>query len=178
MFDFLPEDFKTRAKHMYHGRLASLYICVMCGVFLVSLFLLLPSQMLALSKKKGLQEELSALQKSLAIKGNNTVEDFVSASKKKIEITEIKESERLFTDVLVEFLAYKTNGVSITTISFERLGTQNTMAVSGKAVSRDALLSFSKALKSNHRFESVDLPVSNLAKSKDIEFSISIKGTF
>jgi hypothetical protein len=52
------------------------------------------------------------------------------------------------------------------------------MAVSGKAVSRDALLSFSKALKSNHRFESVDLPVSNLAKSKDIEFSISIKGTF
>ena len=178
MFDFLPKDFETKAKSIYRGRLISLYTFAMSGIFLMSLLLLLPSQMLAILKKEGLSEELSALQKSLAIKGNNTVEDFVSVSKKKIELTNNKESERLFTDILIDFLSHKVDGVSITSISFERVGTENTIAVSGKALSRDALLSFSKALKSNHRFENVDLPVSNLAKSRDIEFSLNVKGTF
>lgn len=174
MFDFLPSDFKIKARRIYRGRLLLLYVCVGCLIFLISFFLLLPSQMLALAKKKSLEGELSALKQSLSIKGNNTVENFVDVSKEKMSVIERTESVKLFTDSLAEFFLYYTPGISLHSLIFERTEKQNIIRVSGIAKTRDSLLDFSKSLKSNHRFESVDLPVSNLARNKDIDFSITV----
>ncbi|HRH22885.1 MAG TPA: hypothetical protein PLB51_02770 [Candidatus Paceibacterota bacterium] len=174
MFDFLPLDFKTKAQRLYRGRLILLYVCAGCVLFLVSFFLLLPSQMLALAKKKSLEGELSALKQSLSIKGNSTVESFVDTSKEKMSVVESAESVKLFSDSLAEFFSYYTSGISLNSMTFERGEKQNIIRMSGVAETRDALLDFSKSLKSNHRFESVDLPVSNLARNKDIDFSITV----
>jgi hypothetical protein len=43
------------------------------------------------------------------------------------------------------------------------------------ASSRDALRQFSANLKSNSEFSDVDVPVSNFAKSKENDFSITLK---
>ena len=46
--------------------------------------------------------------------------------------------------------------------------------VSGVAVSRDALLRFSKKLEANEMFADVDLPISNLVENKNPTFSIGL----
>jgi hypothetical protein len=45
--------------------------------------------------------------------------------------------------------------------------------ITGVATSRDVLLGFQKALAKDPHFSKVDLPISDLAKTKDIRFNIT-----
>ncbi len=48
------------------------------------------------------------------------------------------------------------------------------ITLSGVSLTRDALVAFVKKLQSSGSFKSVNLPVSNFTKDKDINFSLSM----
>lgn len=50
--------------------------------------------------------------------------------------------------------------------------TKKRLQISGKAATRESLVAFSRRLESSGAFLSVDLPISNLSRKVDIEFSI------
>lgn len=52
------------------------------------------------------------------------------------------------------------------------------LKISGIAETREGLLSFSKLLKKEKFFEKIEVPIPNLAKYKNLEFTISILGNF
>ncbi len=70
-------------------------------------------------------------------------------------------------------------GVQINSISFSKNQNYNgnngtVILVSGIAVSRDSLMSFSTLLKESGLFSDVEVPVSNLTKDENLPFSINI----
>jgi hypothetical protein len=49
-----------------------------------------------------------------------------------------------------------------------------TVVLQGKALTREGLIAFKKNLEQDKRFSGVELPISDLAKSKDIPFALRL----
>jgi hypothetical protein len=64
-------------------------------------------------------------------------------------------------------------------LSFTAVGTSTVeVVIRGTADTRDALVLFKRRLEQDPLISSVELPVSDLAKSKDITFALKLKTTF
>jgi hypothetical protein len=74
------------------------------------------------------------------------------------------------------FFGLENEDITLSQISLSRVKDGvGPVQLSGKAVTRQSLASFRDALLALPEVESVDLPISNLAKDKDISFTLTIK---
>lgn len=83
------------------------------------------------------------------------------------------------TDVLYKIASQLSGKIALDSISFSRnqeyKGENGThVLISGVALDRDSLVSFSKRLKESNFFSSVDVPVSSLTKEKNLPFSVNL----
>lgn len=174
LFEFLPREYKIRAKKLYRTRL---FILIALGVVFLSaasLLLLVPSYALVYIEKKAMTAERDAAENILSLRDNDSIRSFVVLAKAKIEAANESLDKPLFTESLRKFVAAGSSGVRVQSISFERAKEGNKMVVSGVASTRDSLLAFARALEESGSFKEVDLPVSSLARSSNIDFTIEI----
>jgi len=81
----------------------------------------------------------------------------------------------LFTKLVTDLEKVARNTVEVKSIAFERNeGVVDAIRVAGNAPSRSALVDFRDGLEAHDSFSAVELPLSNLAKDKDISFNIVI----
>jgi hypothetical protein len=74
------------------------------------------------------------------------------------------------------FQTLEGNGINLNTINVSR-GVNNSLgpvSISGRAVDRQALADFRDRLLAEDAIEVVDFPISNLAKDRDIDFSMTL----
>lgn len=177
MFSFLPDEYRTDAKKGYLGRLALMYLGIAAVVLAAAAALFLPVYILVstkLSAYRGSQDSAleSAKSESRAIEGD------VLSLKEKLTYAK-SDAERTPIVSVVEKIARARNaGISVTSVSIKRGSEKGAVTVAGKASTREALVSFSKRLQGEPSFSSVNLPVSSLAKARDIAFSIVIDAKF
>ena len=87
--------------------------------------------------------------------------------------------DRGVTDTLVKITTNLSEKVKLNSIVFSKnLGEKGkkgtTIVISGTATDRDALVSFGATLRESKSFTTVEVPVSSLAKDKDLPFSMNI----
>ena len=85
----------------------------------------------------------------------------------------------IFVELLSVIIEAKPQGVTIGSVSFTRGESSNgqigaRMFISGIAPTRKSLIDFSKSLNDTKAFASVDVPVSNLTKEKNVPFSVTL----
>lgn len=86
------------------------------------------------------------------------------------------ENEKKITDLLSILTKLQNNNLTIREYDFKRTGKIiDSVKMAGEAKTRQTLVDFSDSLSGLEMVEKVDLPVSNLAKDKDLEFSLTIK---
>ena len=82
---------------------------------------------------------------------------------------------RKFNPIVDTILAQKFSGIIIDQVAYRMVATSTAVVtVGGIADSRENLVLLSKKLQASSKFKSVDIPISNYAKEKDIEFSINL----
>lgn len=90
------------------------------------------------------------------------------------KIFELREVDR-FTDAVTLLESLQSSDITITTFQFNRVkGEVGPVMILGNATTRQALADFRDRLLSQPKISDVVLPISNLAKDRDIEFSISV----
>ena len=173
MFTFLFDEYKKEARSEYFRKLAVLYLSLALVAAIVACALLVPGFALVASKRNALKTAQSA---ALAEKSaqNQAIEDEAREVKAKIEtLSGLRKNSGVWG--AIERLSLKRGtGIALQSIVIARKDDQNTMTISGMADSRDALVAFSKRLQGEPSFSNINLPVSSLAKSKDIPFSLTI----
>jgi hypothetical protein len=83
------------------------------------------------------------------------------------------------TDVISLIIKDRTVENTVATIHFALSPTDKnsyTLIVSGLAKTRQSLVAFSEALRKEPLIQKVDLPVSNLTKESNIQFTLTITG--
>lgn len=174
IFEFLPSEYKAEARRIYKSKIITLYAIGATFLFVVSIFFLLPSYMLVRSEKTAVIDETNILEQAMVDSKEAEARLYVSLAKSKISYAKDAINKKQFIEALARVMANDRSSIDITAITFERGETSNHITISGTADTRDELLSFKKVLESETFFSFVDLPVSNLAKNRDIDFSISI----
>ncbi len=136
---------------------------------------LLPSFVYVMVEKETVERSLSEIKNINKV--NPGVDDGKEIVKRSNTLTLFNDRSGGETDfsTLIEDVITTRGGVELTSIGTSRTGTTTVvMVVRGIAPTRDSLVAYKGRLESAMKGNTVNLPVSELAKSKDLDFSLTI----
>ncbi len=174
MFNVLPHNFKDVIKKKYAYRRTILWMCA--GVVLECLYILLlvPSYISIRAQENDMVVSVAPQTVTTAQQDSQTAQIFKDVNKK-IALLASFPSTKYTHDLVSEIISLKGASVNIKEIMFQSsTATSSTVSVTGVAIDRESLLAFSKKLESDPLFDTVNLPVSNFAKDKNIQFSLTM----
>lgn len=179
MTNLLPPQQIEKNISEYRLRLAGTALAMFAGVLVLAAVLLVPSYLLATHKRTVIENdpiwqndkdgEMSReKQKEFEgiIKETNTILDTLGRTDAEFHVSE---------DIIEKIVGFKTPSITVSGIFFDAVSEGSMLSIKGIATNRQSLVSFTDMLKKDPAFASVDLPISNLVKDRDISFSISIK---
>lgn len=169
MINILPESGRTVVKREYRIRLVSVFLFLLALLSLAVAVMLLPSYLFATVEAEQASLEEARLLSSKMASAKTDAEVIVSVNKQIAGLEVFMMAPRP-SEALLSVIRSANSGVDLVRVSYE--GGASTISLSGKAVSRDILLQFSKTLQKLPIVLAVDLPVSDLAKNTDVPFSM------
>lgn len=187
MFNLLPQHHVKRILREYRMRLLSVF-CILAGVWgVLSAVFLAPSYVAARAELAAVVDESKWYRErdaeSRAGRGDTPLNAVRAANRDIAALKAHRESVPL-SFLLNRILVARGSGISAASFFYEAGGSvaggaaRGRITVRGAADTREALIAFADALRRDGSFESVDLPISNLAKDRDIAFSLIITGAF
>ena len=146
--------------------------------FLVGIVMLLPSYFLASGNFSKAVSENSLYDTEDEVSAVELL-DLPEEINAKLKFLQTENNAVSSVEAIFEVIKYLPAGVKINSVLFERNKVREdkngvTILVSGLALDRDSLISFSNLLKKSNFFSTVDLPVSSLTKDKNLPFSVNI----
>jgi hypothetical protein len=174
MINLIPSVVRSAVIKEYWLRAASVYlfiisiVCIVVILFTLRLYFLISLQV---DNYASSAEEATLRVAEYDLSAGALVRANVMAQK----IFELRTVE-YFSEVITEIESYKSSGVEIEGFEFARneSGGIAPVTVRGVATTRQDLANFRDALLKNEEVAEAVLPISNLAKDKDIPFSISV----
>lgn len=178
--NLLPDSRKKTLAQLYVLRVIVVAALLASGVLLIHAVLMMPSYLYLHQTAVERTLQLAGLGQELA----GTEEQQVSARVKSLNDnatyltqaatrTSVSKAVRAITEV-------PHPSVQIVGISFSagQSGKPSTMTLTGKAVSREGLRAYVTALKALPYITTADLPISAYAKESDIDFIVTLTGSF
>jgi len=175
MRNLLPEEHRKRIRNEYHIRATIIALILLLIVALVGMALLIPSYFLSQSKKNSVREQAVLIERSIELTESRTSFALLRETQSRLKLLSQAQGQVSSIEILTEILSEKGSGIRLSDITIDGVSPSATVSLSGSADRRDDLLSLKEALERNDRFSSISLPISDLAKSTDIHFTLTLK---
>jgi hypothetical protein len=180
-YTLLPEKEIKKLRREYRIRLTIFLLFFMsCSVF-VGIISLMPAYIYSYTQEKEALDKLEELQ---AKRKSDTIGPIKKElSDNTIVINKIKNinDSVIYSNIVSKIISQKPSGVSIKSFDMQAAGgsatSTVTVAIQGKALTRESLVAFKDRLTKDPLITKVELPVSDLAKSRDISYSIKVSIT-
>lgn len=174
MINLIPPSAQEQVKREYWVRVISVWMtliatgCVVVAVLNIPVYVLVRSQLdafLVEYKQANLESESFKESEQAVIQANQVA-----------ALLAQHDDTQLLSGIVDELDALTGQGIRITdfTISRSMEGGLAPITIKGTAASRLDLTNFRDAIESHPLFSNAELPLSNLAKDRDIEFTITI----
>lgn len=174
MINLLPENNKIEIKKEYTRRLFVVIGAFTFFVALISAVILTCLLFLINREKNNFNRQLFISEQRFEFKDLKEILPGMENFAAKLSFLE-KESDGVKLSFLLgEILKRKSENVKINGFSYDKISGGGRILISGMAGSRQGLLSFVDALRSEPKFKDVQSPVSNLLKEKSLDFSLTI----
>lgn len=175
MFNLLPENLRNRIKKEYRFRLAIvvlLFIILSQISFIIFLF---PSWLISFYKEKDFMVKSDEISKTISALDVASTTSFIrTLNEKLLNISDAMEYP-LIIPIYNSILSVRSSSIRLGSMYYTATDSNSAVVtISGISDKRDSLVSFTESLRKIESFSSVDLPISNLAKDKNIDFTISI----
>lgn len=175
MFNLLPENLREGIKKDYNLRKVVLVLIFLIFVQAAFLIFLFPTWLISGYKERdsaGRGEEMNKYLSSLNIA--STTSSIKSINSKLLVIDKSLRYPEII-PFINNILSKKTGSIVVTDIIYTATDAKNAqISMQGISTTRESLLSFVKSLEALGLFKSVDLPISNFTKDKDLSFSLNI----
>lgn len=176
-YTLLPEKEIKALKREYRIRLVIFFLFFMSVAVLAGIFSLAPGFILSYTQEKEALEHLKKVEKNRKDKGLDSVVKELNQTNTIIKKLEENSGNLIYSKIVSQIIGHKTNGLSIKSFDISKSPNATSSAdvvIQGKATTRDSLISFKNKLEADPLISNLQLPVSDLAKSKDISYSIKI----
>lgn len=140
---------------------------ILIAVVMSPVYVLVDSQITAYIQSADIASQKIASFKSVS-------EELVLATQQaQLVISSSKEMQ--LSEIIYLFNSLEGEGIALDSVSVNRIPTGiEPVRISGNAVDRQSLADFRDRLLAEERVETVDFPISNLAKDRDITFTITV----
>ncbi len=181
MYTLLPEQQIKNLAREYHVRLLILGFFCLSGAIWIGVGSLLPSYIISVMQQQNAQKHLAEIEKTTKTPVNASVAAEVAASNAQILLIKNAQDPVVFSAIIEDLANRRTAGISLSGMEVVHApgdGNPNktSVVIRGKAATRDGLVAFQHALGADPEFTKVYLPISNLAKGTNIDFSITLVG--
>ena len=174
MFNLLPEKEQKKLRREYLMRLLAVLLFGMFLVFAAGAATLIPSFAWLQVENNKLAVELAELEQLIEAGGGNEANEFLEETDLKTQLMEVVAKKHSAHDVLEDILTAKGSGIRVRSMTFSEETTRSSVQLRGVALSRNDLVAFTEALEQDERIENVQLPLGDLASSRDIPFNLTI----
>ncbi|MDO8430676.1 MAG: hypothetical protein Q7S72_01655 [Candidatus Taylorbacteria bacterium] len=148
-----------------------------CAV-LVGIGSLIPAYIFSYTEEKSSLNRIEEIQKSREEKGADSLVKELKIDRGIMEKINKHRDSVIFSNIIPQIIRHKTPGLTINSFNLTTVTSATSssvmVAIQGKSSTRDGLIQFKNALDADPLVTSVSLPVSDLAKSRDIPYSIKI----
>lgn len=176
MANLIPPDAKKAVIVEYWLRVVTVWLFLVGFGLIVVLLLKLPTYV-GLRTAIGAYMGASARAESSAEISRESQETIREANRL-IAVLKDKDQDTKLSQLINILDNIAGTGVELKSFSFQKAnGNVTAISVSGVATTRQALVGFSNDVEEHPFFEDVDLPISNLAKDKNISFTTTITPT-
>ncbi len=174
MINLLPTAYKKTLRGLYRLRLINTALVLFFLIVIAGGVLLVPSYILSSVRERNLSDKLDDLRNSKNSEATKAISATIADINKKIFLFAIEKPRPSISDeVLAPIFTKQPEGVRLTSLSYETAEKNMTVRIGGVASTRETLELFKKNLETYSRFSKVDLPLSDLVKNKDVEFTIT-----
>ena len=175
MFNLLPDNLKGKIKTEYQIRRLTVFLTFVIFLQISFLIFLSPSWVASVFRQEEAVSQIEKMRESLLSQNTNSVASIIAGTNAKLNIInttlEYPEVAPIFNVILSnQTSSIRLNGLTYTSIN----ASTSALTMSGISTTRESLVSFVKSLEKSKAFKTVDLPVSNLAKDKNIDFAVSL----
>ena len=171
--NLLPKEKKKNLRTEYLLRAINVGVLFLAVVVCMGTIALVPAYLRVWTDLANLTEELDATAQATEVTEFKAAESLLKESAYTISILEQRMQERHFTNIIQDALNLLPDGVQITGMAFER--ETGTLVLEGVAGTRDNLVGYKQSLEEQDGVKSVTSPISNLAKSVDLPFQLSLE---
>lgn len=173
MYKLLPDRAKERVRREYLLRrlvvLLSAFILILL-VFMVSLF---PSYIFSKVRQKEVAEGTKNMI-GRQEEGKGIWDDWLMNINLKLKVLAPKLDVDRPSTLMTQVIEERVSGIKINSFTWLKSEGRSELSVVGVASNRQALLAFENKLNRSEKFLAVTLPVSNLAKDRDISFELKL----
>ena len=175
MFNLLPDILKEELKAQYKKRWLIVVLILIIFLQVSFLVLLSPTWAISLSKEREITSSIYGIKQSATSKDAIPIASIITATNMKLNIINSTMEYSKVLPLVNVIIKNKIPTIHINEILYKFTDKSNSaITLSGVSLTRDALVAFVKKLQSSGSFKSVNLPVSNFTKDKDINFSLSM----
>lgn|SRR3989338_2477443 len=180
MLNLLPKEEKYFVRAEYRRRLAVVSLVALGIATLLGSIFLLPAFFHIRGIGQNAKENAEKLKNDSMFKEREVFVEELSRANDTLKAFSAKVSGLDSHELIRRVVSRRLSGIylSLIDIRMSADGESGELKISGTAKDRATLRSFAEALRRETIFSSVDVPVGNFAKERNLVFSISVKGKF
>lgn len=178
MINILDVTEKKKILTEYRFRLATIFIFAVAALVTVSLILLVPTYLLAVSKNNNAEKEIAVLEEKYGSGGKEKdISTQIRDVNNKVSLLSSGDTNPRLppSQVVLGIMEVKGAAIKIYGFTYDSVVNQERIVLVGRALDRDSLASFVEILKKDPTFTNITLPISSYVKSTNIDFSIVIE---
>ena|SRR6185295_9724789 len=174
MFNLIPDSLKEKVISEYKLRRLTLVIIFLMFIQISFIILIFPSWVASYYKEQEIMSQVNELNQLQSSKDSNSLVSIIRSTNAKLNILNTVLAYPAVLPLLNTVLDSKPSTVYINKFSYTSNSLFATINVGGISATREGLVAFVKNLQKTNMFKTVNLPVSNLAKDKNIDFSLDL----
>lgn len=166
---YLPESQKKILRKDYIIRLALVFLVGLCSVVVSGIIFFFPSALVAYREKGNYDTQLISTQANTVDQDQKVISEILNLTK---YVSDGIDRPTVISNIKL-IISLIPKGIKISSIDMS-YGDKITINLNGVASTRETLINLRKNVETNENIKMVELPVSDLAKSKNISFIIKI----
>lgn len=176
MFNLLSQNLKNEIKKEYKIRKLIMVLTFALAIQVSFMVFILPTWLSSFYKEKVMLSDSNKLNQNLSESSVESVSAEILKINQQLNIINNSLNYRGIVVFIDEVLQQKNNTIFIEQFSMSSgNNAEPILFIGGVATTRENLVSFVSRLEQSDLFSEVNLPISNLAKDRNIDFSIEIK---
>ncbi len=180
MFNLLPENEKQKVYKQYLMRKVIVALVLLLIVVISGSVFLLPSYILVTYRNQDVERQIENIQVQAEKKNRPELTKRLEDINQKIMSVDVHDNTYAYYDLIDKILTLKPQALLINSIVIQNIagkGSEETLHIqlTGIALTRNALVTFTNRLKEDELYSDVELPVSSLAQETNAEYVINLE---